>query len=163
MGLLTRASKRSASRSPPACGLHALRDRRIAIDDRTEGLPQWLEPWLKGAPLLDAFPADRAPDLLGAGCPNRALVVLEIEACLIERQAEPIEQRANSCFGFGNQFLVDHPDHPARRNPVEMIHHPDIVGIERADVGEIVAEALAGGEVLAKVRKATGHRVAACV
>ena len=64
------------------------------------------------------------------------LLSWKLQACLVERQAEPIEQRANSCFGVGNQFLMDHPDHPARRNLVEMVHHPDIVGIEGADVGQ---------------------------
>ena len=55
---------------------------------------------------------------------------------------------SNSCFGVGGQFLVI-TGSPARRNPVEMVHHPDSRH-EGADVGEDVTEAQPGGEVLAK-------------
>ena len=67
-------------------------------------------------PLVDAILEDRTAHLFGAGGTNAALRLVEIDASLVERRSEEIEQA------------------PARQNRTPVCHQFDIAAIIAGDV-----------------------------
>ena len=110
--------------------------------------------------LVEPLAADRATDLLGAGCADSALILMEAQAGGIVVEPERTQQGAHFAFGIIDQLLVDNTVDGTGLDAVEMRHKPDIVGIILPEVAKVVAERLAAREMLLEVGEAAGERVA---
>ncbi len=110
-------------------------------------------------PVVHALPENRAPHLLGAGGTHGPLVFIEAQALLLERQSAVIEEPANLGLGVLDRGLVEYAMHPARENRIDVSHQINVITVVAAEIGEVVREVLAAGEMLLERRKAAAERM----
>ena len=97
----------------------------------------------------------------GTHGPDRAAVVVEFQAGVLERQAAIVEQPPDFLLRILHQVLVDDAVDAAGQGGVEVIQQLDIVAIIAPEIGEVVGERLPLVEMLLERREAGAERVAA--
>src|SRR4029450_6787103 len=110
-----------------------------------------------------AFTVDRAANLLGTDGPYRAFAGVEIEARLVEFQAEIVEQAPDLALNVVDQPIVNHPVDLAALDGIHQPQPPHVVGIITGHVLHGVAVFQTLAVQLLPVGKAAGQRVAADV
>src|SRR3569833_3084496 len=112
------------------------------------------------APLIQSFAEDRLTHLFRARGAHCSFVLVEAQAPRLEGQAAILEQPPHFGLGVLDQRLVMDAMHSAGQYGIEVRHELDVVDVIAADVVEVVAEALAPGEMLFESREAISQRVA---
>src|SRR5678816_3125275 len=85
------------------------------------------------APVIDPVAVDRAAHLLGAGRVDGALRTMRLETGRVERHANVIEQATYLSFLVVDQPLIEDVMDRTRLDPVHMLHHTQVIGVEMAD------------------------------
>ena len=84
--------------------------------------------------MLRPFTIDRAADLFGTGGADGAVIFVEAQAGLFERQVERLKERPDFGFAVLHHAFVDHAVNAAGQHCVDMREIPDIVGIIAAHI-----------------------------
>src|SRR3569832_663099 len=139
----------SSDLRPHAASLNSRPRRlRIGFQDRSQRGLQRVEPGFVVFPVVEAFAEDRAADLLGAGRPDRALVLVETKAVRLDRQAAVVQKAPRLPLGVLHQPHKEDPKHPTRQNPDEVVHQGHVIAIVPADLSKTIGKTLASGEML---------------
>src|SRR5215472_9493367 len=125
--------------------------------------PQRLELLLEMSPVAHSLGIDRLAHLLGAWRTHRTRGLVLAEAGRLERQAAVFEQPADIRFRIAYQLLVLDVQDLTRQDRVPVIHQRQVAAVVPAEILEVVAEGLAGGEVLPERAEARIHRMSPCV
>src|ERR1043166_5549341 len=118
------------------------------------------EPRFEGPPARERLAEDGPAHLLRTRTTHGPVGLEEAQARFLERQSEIVEQLADFAFGIGHQRLVIHPTNEPRQRGVEMRHQRDVIREIAAELGKLVAEFLAPGEMMREVGEAAGHGAA---
>src|ERR1700683_5207834 len=102
-------------------GIFVPRHVRISEKHRSERVLEWSEPGFVVAPLLERLAEDRLSDLLGAGGTYRALVLVELQAALLEWQAAIRQQRAHLRLGILDHAFVVHAVHASGHHSLQRV------------------------------------------
>src|SRR5271155_1925703 len=114
-------------------------------------------------PLTDAVAENRTAHLFGAYGSDGAVVLVELQARLLEGQAAMIQQAAHDRLGIFDKIFIDDKMNAPRQSDAEVIHQIDVVVIVTAKIAEIVGEGLALREMLLERGKACAEGMAARV
>src|SRR5262245_36219494 len=90
-----------------------LRYVRIVLEHGAERAFQRVQPGLVIPPVIDSLAIDRLAHLLRAGGAHGALVLVEPQTALVERQAAIVEQAPDFALGVRDHALIDHAMHAA--------------------------------------------------
>ena len=74
--------------------------------DRSQSVLQWAEPWLKVAPLVEAFTVNRTTNLLGTDGADAAGCVVKFEASGFEGEAAEFEKTPDTAFEIGYHVFM---------------------------------------------------------
>src|SRR3569833_2448752 len=112
----------------------------LAPRELAQHLLERIQPRLEVAPLVEAFPEDRQPDLLGAGGEHAALGLVEFEARRLELESAELQQTPHVALEVVHHVLVLDSQYFAgqHRNPKKQKHHETTV--VAADVLESIGE-----------------------
>src|SRR3974390_246460 len=114
-------------------------------------------------PVVHAVPENGTPHLLGTRGTHGALVFIESQSLLLERQSAVIKQPANLAFGVIDRGFIEYAMHPARQNRIDVRHQFDAITVVAAKIGKGVGKVLAAGEMLLERREAAAERVPSSV
>src|ERR1700675_4842869 len=106
----------------------------------------------------------RKANLSGAGGADNTLRLVKAQAYRVPVQLARIcDKPADLRFAIGHQFLVLHPDHPARQHAVPMLHYATIANIGSTDLPKVVERLVTCREQLTITGKAGVNRVTRAV